>query len=132
MSAISTFLEKIKTAVFGEEVRGAIHDSIQQCYTDVTNAKTLADDSISKARKATTDANTALTNANTALDKANKMNSTVTEATNAANTAANAANNSKNACDTAVKALPTTITNMFGSLGLVLVDGKLCVGVEQE
>lgn len=36
MSAIDTYLQAIQTAVYGEEVRGAIHDAIQQCYTDVS------------------------------------------------------------------------------------------------
>lgn len=36
MSAIQIFLEKIKTAIYGEEVRGSIHDAIEQCYKDAT------------------------------------------------------------------------------------------------
>lgn len=36
MSAIQNFLEKIKTAIYGEEVRGSIHDAIEQCYKDAT------------------------------------------------------------------------------------------------
>lgn len=41
---ISEFLSKIKNAVYGIEVRDAIHDSILQCYSDVTASKTIADD----------------------------------------------------------------------------------------
>ncbi len=36
MSSIDNYLQAIQTAVYGEEVRGAIHDAIQQCYTDVS------------------------------------------------------------------------------------------------
>lgn len=36
MSAIQTFLNKIKTAVFGRDVRSSIHDAINQCYKDAT------------------------------------------------------------------------------------------------
>lgn len=36
MSVIDNYLQEIKTAVYGEEVRDAIHDAIQQCYTDVS------------------------------------------------------------------------------------------------
>ena len=36
MSQIQTNLNKIKTAVYGVEVRDAIHDSIEQCYDDVS------------------------------------------------------------------------------------------------
>ncbi len=46
MSAIQQYLDDIKTAVYGEEVRGSIHDAIEQCYEDVTAAKTIADDSV--------------------------------------------------------------------------------------
>ena len=35
MSAIDNYLQEIKTAVYGEEVRDAIHDAIEQCYEDV-------------------------------------------------------------------------------------------------
>ena len=42
MSQIQTNLNKIKTAVYGVEVRDAIHDSIEQCYDDVSTAKTKA------------------------------------------------------------------------------------------
>lgn len=34
MSEILEYLSKIKKAFYGEEVRGAIHDAIQQCYYD--------------------------------------------------------------------------------------------------
>lgn len=37
MSAISEDLAKILSAIYGEEVRGAIHDAIEQCYSDVSN-----------------------------------------------------------------------------------------------
>ena len=35
MSAIDNYLQEIKTAVYGEEVRDAIHDAIEQCHDDV-------------------------------------------------------------------------------------------------
>lgn len=37
MSAISEDLAKIQSAIYGEEVRGAIYDAISQCYSDVSN-----------------------------------------------------------------------------------------------
>lgn len=37
MSAISQDLAKIQSAIYGEEVRGAIYDAISQCYNDVSN-----------------------------------------------------------------------------------------------
>lgn len=48
MSKISEYLKKIKEAVYGYEVRDAIHDSIEQCYSDVTTAKTLANEAALK------------------------------------------------------------------------------------
>lgn len=36
-SNIESLLQQILSAVLGKDVRQAIHDSIQQCYSDVTN-----------------------------------------------------------------------------------------------
>ena len=88
MSKISEYLAQIKTAIYGREVRDAIHDSIEQCYTDVSNAKTLADTAASNANAATSKANTAASNADT---KANLANDAATNNANAATTKANEA-----------------------------------------
>lgn len=37
MSAISNFINTIRTAVYGEQVRGAIANAIEQCYDDVSS-----------------------------------------------------------------------------------------------
>lgn len=36
MANITNYLNKIKTAVYGKEVRGAIHDAIKECYDDAS------------------------------------------------------------------------------------------------
>lgn len=36
MGLINEYLRKIKEAIYGEEVRGSIHDAIEQCYKDAT------------------------------------------------------------------------------------------------
>ncbi len=36
---IDQYLNKIKSAKYGEEVRGSIHDAISQCYTDMEKGK---------------------------------------------------------------------------------------------
>lgn len=36
MGLINEYLKKIKEAIYGEEVRGSIHDAIEQCYKDAT------------------------------------------------------------------------------------------------
>lgn len=51
MSAISTFITKIRTAVYGEQVRGAIADAIEQCYADV-NAPSLQTEAFTAALNA--------------------------------------------------------------------------------
>lgn len=37
MSAISTYLNNILSAIYGKDVRQSIHDAISQCYDDVTS-----------------------------------------------------------------------------------------------
>lgn len=71
MSRISDLLQQIMDAVYGKDVRGAIHDSIEECYSDVSTAKTLAQDATTNANAAATTANTAAANANAAKDAAN-------------------------------------------------------------
>lgn len=86
MSKISEYLNKIKTAIYGREVRDAIHDSIKECYADVTSSATLANEASDKANAATEKANTAASNADAATASANS-------ATNLANAAASNADN---------------------------------------
>ena len=71
MSRISDLLQQIMDAVYGKDVRGAIHDSIEECYSDVSTAKTLAQDATANANTAANTANTAAANANAAKDAAN-------------------------------------------------------------
>ena len=40
MSSIDNYLQAIQTAIYGGEVRNAIHDSIQECYLNVVDLKT--------------------------------------------------------------------------------------------
>ena len=83
MSAISILLARIKSAVYGEEVRGSIHDAIEQCYEDVTNAKTLADNSINNSTTALNNANNAVSAANAAQRTADNAIADVTAARDA-------------------------------------------------
>ena len=59
MSGIDTYLEQIQSAIYGEEVRGAIHDSIAECYSNVSEGKTVADAAAESANAAATSANEA-------------------------------------------------------------------------
>ena len=38
MANLQTYLKKIMSAVYGKDVRQAIHDSIEQCYNDCNTA----------------------------------------------------------------------------------------------
>lgn len=78
--AIQDLLDQIQNAVYGEEVRGAIHDSIEQCYDDVTTAKTSADTAVASATAAAANANIAAQTANDAADEALDAASSVGDA----------------------------------------------------
>ena len=110
MSKISEYLAQIKTAIYGREVRDAIHDSIEQCYTDVSNAKTLADTAASNANAATSKANTAASNADTKAKLANDAATKAGTATSNANAATTKANNAATKADTAASNANTATT----------------------
>lgn len=131
-STIQTHLNKIKTAVYGVEVRDAIHDSIEECYDDVSSAKTKAESATVNANTAASDAqtkadaaasaastaNTAAASANAAADNANTKAETVAAkvtdaetATKNANDAASKANAAATNADTATKAANTAAEN---------------------
>ena len=59
MSSIEQYLAQIAGARYGEEVRGSIVNAIRENYSNVSTAKTLADDSVTAANAATARANTA-------------------------------------------------------------------------
>lgn len=50
--AIDQYLAQIRSARYGEEVRGAIADAIEENYTDVTTSTTLADAAADRADEA--------------------------------------------------------------------------------
>ena len=84
MATIQQNLEAIRTAIYGRDVRTAIHDSIEQCY----------DDSMTAANAATTAATEANNGASAATESAREATasaSRATEAADGANTAAQVA-----------------------------------------
>ena len=110
MSKISEYLAQIKTAIYGREVRDAIHDSIEQCYTDVSNAKTLADTAASNTNAAISKANTAASNADAKAKLANDAATKAGTATSNANAATTKANNAATKADTAASNANTATT----------------------
>lgn len=69
--SISDDINNIRTAIYGRDVREAIADGIEQCYTDTTEGKTLAETAAASANTAAATANTAASTANTAASAAN-------------------------------------------------------------
>lgn len=117
-SRIETLLDEILHAVYGEEVRGSIHDAIEECYDDVSTAKTSAENATAEATAAATDAtnkaalaNTAATTANTAATRANEKATLADEKATLANTAAATATNAANSANAAKTAAQTAAAN---------------------
>jgi len=78
MAAISTYLARIKSAILGEEVRGAIYDSIKAINDEnvnvFNNCKTASNEAVkayNDAKKCSESANTAANDACEAEDNAN-------------------------------------------------------------
>ena len=111
MSLIDDLLRQIETATYGRDVRSAIHDSIEQCYDDVTTARTNAEAATSAANTAATNANTKATAANTAATNATNAASSATSAASAATSAASSAN-------TAAGRVETAVTNANNALSI--------------
>lgn len=116
-SRIQELLDDILHAVYGEEVRGSIHDAIEECYSDVTTAKTSAESATAAANSAATNAtnkataaNTAATAANTAATAANTAATNANEKATLANSAAATATNAANDVTTAKNAAQTATT----------------------
>lgn len=76
MADISSFLKKILEAIYGEEVRGSIHDALAAMNVESSNAMEFAatakDSAAASAEKAKTEADTATKKAAEALDSAGK------------------------------------------------------------
>lgn len=69
--SISDDINNIRTAIYGADVREAIADGIEQCYTDTSEGKTLAETAAATATSAAANANAAASTANTAASNAN-------------------------------------------------------------
>ena len=129
-SRIETLLEEILNAVYGEEVRGSIHDAIEECYSDVSSAETLANSATNAANNAavlantaaaaantaTTEANDAATAANTAATNATSATTNLTAIVNSAITATTDANNARNTALTAATTANTAASDARASI----------------
>lgn len=155
-SSISDLLAQILTAIYGKDVRQSIHDSISQCYTDVSTAKTLADDSIATAEEAATNAESRVTTAINGMESRTNSaiancNAATTNANTAAANATSKASAAKKSYDDLIASIGTIINDVerveraaesiieheasievFESTGITVVNGRLCVPVERN
>ena len=88
-SRIETLLNTIATAIYGRDMRSAIHDSIQECYSDVSTARTIADGVLSDAQIAINNSNQATSNAIAATNDTIQATEQAQDATTDAITATN-------------------------------------------
>lgn len=140
MSRISQLLAQILSAVYGKDVRQSIHDAIGQCYTDVSNAKTLAEAAATNANNVATNSesrttaaiSTMQTQTNAAIANCNSASTAANNAASNASAKATAANNAAITANDAAAALPGQLQSTLDSLGLSVQNGKLCVRVERS
>lgn len=123
---IAENLALIESAVYGRDVRSAIHDSIEQCYDDVTESATLANaaaqaadnaaaacnDATASVEDAVEAAETATTAANTAASSASTAAADAVSNCSAAATAANTATMSANAAISSISNITVTSENV--------------------
>lgn len=105
MANISVYLAKIKSAIYGEEVRGSIHDAIEAMNDESSEAKEAAITAKNSAANSASAAKTSETNAKSS--ETNAANSAVEAAiseTNASTYANNASVYSTNAANSAIDA----------------------------
>ena len=122
MANIKPYVDKIKNAVYGEEVRDSIvnaiekvnddNESYQEIKEQVRADKEAVDEKVAEFGDMVTDANTAKTNLETATQTANSAKSALEIATNNANTAKTNADASKVALETATQNANTAKSNL--------------------
>ena len=79
MATIEQNLQAIRTAVYGEEVRGSIVDAISKCYTDTVNGVHAATTAAGAANTAAQDANDAAEAAEEAAEAAEQITQDMAE-----------------------------------------------------
>ena len=124
MANIQKCLEAIKSAIYGEEVRGSIHDAIKSMNEEVVSTVDALDIATETANTAASNANTAADAANLAADSANLATSESRETTLIANTAVQSANSAAGRaekasedCAAAASAANTATTNANNAAG---------------
>lgn len=115
MADISSFLRKILEAVYGEEVRGSIHDALAAMNVESSNAMEFAatakDSAAASAEKAKNEAATATQKAAEALGSAEKAGQSETNAKASETQAIGAANRAKESETKAANANAASLQN---------------------
>lgn len=141
--AIAQILAQIMAAKYGKDVRQAIHDGIEECYTDVSTAKTIAENAALAADEAAENANDSVIagvvvfgddlvfqNAGGGTIVADDALLGVHNATNLANQKADLANTKAGLANAAATAANNAAAQV-ASFGLSAVNGQLCIAVER-
>jgi hypothetical protein len=122
LADVNTYLAQILSATYGEEVRSAIHDSINAMNIESSNAmqyaETAQDSAAASAASAQTSATSAADSATTALTAKNDAQSAQTAAANsatAAQTSATSASNSATSASNSATAAQTSATSATNS-----------------
>ena len=123
-NSIAENLALIESAVYGREVRSAIHDSIEQCYSDVTTAATAADDAATAANAAADLATSAAQAADDATDDAVAATTAATNAATAANTAATNATSTAGTAAASANAAAASANDAAASIGNMTVSSE--------
>lgn len=112
--SIQTLLDQILTAVYGEQVRTAIHDSIETCYDDVEASSTLANEAAVNATNSYQTVNAILGDVSSYIQSdvtvANSIAAAQTAASNAITATANV-QTAINSASTATIAANSAATN---------------------
>ena len=122
MPTIAENLRSIQVAVRGGEVRTAIHDRIEKCYSDVNTSTTNADSAAENANEKAALANDSALNANIKATLADTKASLANTAATNADTKASLANNAATAANTAATAANTAATNANNNASQAVID----------
>lgn len=123
-NTIEENLALIESAIYGREVRAAIHDSIEQCYSDVTTATTSADDAATAANAAAELATSAAEAADDAASDAATATTAANNAATAANTAATNATSTAGAAAASANAAAASANDAASSIGNMTVSSE--------
>lgn len=122
MALITDFLNKIKTAIYGEEIRNSIHDALAAMNTESETALSNSNKAVSASNEASSKINKVITDTAQTLDSAKSYSQ-------AASQSATAANDSKVSAELAKDAAETASTSAQNSAGVAIQKSQELSGV---